>query len=247
MTIDVEDLTKRYNGTFTLSIPALHIASGQSVGLVGNNGAGKTTFLRLMLDLLQPDTGVIRIGGQAVAQHMDWKHHTGSFLDDSFLVDFLTADEFLAFTGSVYGMAGDEITDALQPYRSFYTDERLGETTKYLRDLSRGNRQKAGLIAAMFTQPRLLVLDEPFASLDPRSQIQLKHLLQRLNTVHDTTMVISSHDLGHVTDVCERIAVIEDGEIARDESTTAATLEELRRYFARALRPEGAFPSKTAQ
>lgn len=243
MTIEVTDLTKRYNDAFALSIPDLQIESGQTLGLVGNNGAGKTTFLRLMLDLLRPDAGAVYINDQHVAQSMEWKNHTGSFLDDSFLIDFLTADEFLAFTGSVYGMSDDAIESALQPYRTFYTDERLGETTKYLRDLSRGNRQKAGLIAAMFTQPKLLVLDEPFASLDPRSQIQLKNLLQRLNTQHNTTMIISSHDLGHVTEVCERITVIENGQIARDEPTTAETLEDLRQYFARELRPQEAASS----
>lgn len=238
MTIKVDNLTKRYNDTFALSIPELHIESGQTIGLVGNNGAGKTTLLRLMLDLLRPDAGAVYIDGQHVAHQMDWKNHTGSFLDDSFLIDFLTADEFMAFTGSVYGMEEDAIASALQPYCTFYTDERLGDTTKYLRDLSRGNRQKAGLIAAMFTEPRLLVLDEPFASLDPRSQIQLKNLLQRLNDRCATTMLISSHDLGHVTEVCERIAVIEDGQIVRDEHTTTETLEDLRRYFAREIRSQ---------
>jgi len=186
--------------------------AGQSVGLVGNNGAGKTTFLRLLLDLIEPDEGHVCVGGHAVNTDTTWKSFTGSYLDDSFLVDFVTPDEFIAFVGSVYRLSPEEQAERLAPFQSFYTDEPLGRTTKYLRDLSQGNRKKVGIIAAMFIQPRVLVLDEPFANLDPRSQLQLMRLLRQAQATHGTTLLISSHDLGHVTDVCERIAVIEDPE-----------------------------------
>ncbi len=237
MTVSTHGLVKRY-GNFTLSLPELHIEAGQSVGLVGNNGAGKTTFLRLLLDLIQPDEGHVCIGEHPVAVDRTWKSFTGSYLDDSFLIDFLTPDEFIAFVGSTYRLSEEEQSDRLEPFRSFYTDEPLGQTTKYLRDLSQGNRKKIGIIAAMFIQPRVLVLDEPFANLDPRSQLQLIHLLRRAQKAHGTTMLVSSHDLGHVTDVCERITVIENGQIARDEPTTEDTLEALERYFAEELRAD---------
>lgn len=240
MTIEIQHLVKRYGDAFTLSVPALRIERSTSFGLVGNNGAGKTTFLRCLLDLIAPDEGQVRIDGQPVADTTDWKARTGAYLDASFLIDFLTADEYFAFTGDVHGLSSREIEIALDPYRSFYTDESLGKTTKYLRDLSRGNQQKAGLIGAMFIQPELLILDEPFANLDPRSQIQLKKLLHRLNREQDTTMIISSHDLSHVTEVCDRVAVLEDGQIARDESTTTHTLDTLTRYFAANVRTANA-------
>lgn len=234
--VQVNSLHKRY-GDFELSIPDLQIDVGQTFGLVGNNGAGKTTFLRLVLDLIRPDDGRVLVGGDHVAKSFDWKKRTGSYLDESFLIDFFTPDEFFHFTGSVYGLSEDEVDARLETYRSFYTDEPLGETSKYIRDLSQGNRKKVGLIAAMHIRPGLLVLDEPFASLDPRSQIWLKKHLRALNEEHGITMIISSHDLGHVTDVCERIAILEDGAIARDERTTDATLDELKHYFAREIRP----------
>ncbi len=237
MRVHVRNLEKQQSEPFRLRIPEFVVEPGSTLGLVGNNGAGKTTFLRLLLDLIPADAGSVFLGGSAVDTSTDWKPHTGSFLDDSFLMDFLTTDEFFDFVGRLYGMSAAAITTALRPYQDFFTDEPLGQTARYLRDLSAGNRQKVGLIAAMFIQPKLLVLDEPFANLDPRSQFQLRALLRRLNREHNTTLILSSHDLAHVTEVCERIAIIEDGEIIRDVSTRTDTLPALRQYFAQPVEP----------
>ena len=234
MTVQTDDLSKTY-GSFELRIPDFSVADGQALGLVGNNGAGKTTFLRLVLDLIAPDAGRVRIGGQDVTQTTDWKARTGSFLGDSFLIDFLTPDEYWTFIGSTYDLSADVVDERLEAFRTFYNDEPIGDTTKYVRDLSQGNRNKVGLIGALLVEPDLLVLDEPFASLDPRSQIQLKTMLQA--RLGDATMLLSSHDLGHVTDVCERIAILERGAIVRDESTDTDTLADLKRYFAETVRP----------
>ncbi len=232
MTIDVQGLKKLYGAHCALDLPALHLEKGEIMGLVGSNGAGKTTFLRLMLDLLPATEGEVRIDGQNVATSDTWKAHTGSYLDPSFLMDFLTVDEYLDFIGSIYGLSKSETAVALRPFQPFYPDETFGETTRFIRDLSMGNAKKIGLIAAMFVRPRLLLLDEPFANLDPPSQIRLKQLLRALHAAHGTTMIISSHDLLHVTEVCERITVLEAGRIVRDLSTSDATLSELERYFA---------------
>lgn len=236
MTLDVQQLVKRQGPHFRLDVPALHVASGESFGLVGNNGAGKTTLMRLMLDLTQADSGQVRIGGEDVARSADWKRHTGSFLDPSFLLDFLTPDEFFAFIGSTYELTRAEIEERLEPYRSFFTDPILGQRGKYIRDLSLGNTKKVGIVAAMLVRPKFLILDEPFANLDPGSQIRLKSLLRRLNEEHGTTLFISSHDLLHVTEVCSRIAILEDGRIVRDLHTSGETLQELERYFTERIR-----------
>ncbi|MEF8866791.1 MAG: ABC transporter ATP-binding protein [Salinibacter sp.] len=237
MRLETDALTKRYDD-FELSIPELTIEPGTAFGLVGNNGAGKTTFLRLVLDLIRADEGSVRLGGEVVADTFDWKTRTGSYLGSSFLIDFLTPDEYWHFVGQTYELSGAAIDERLAQFDDFYVDEPIGETTKYIRDLSTGNQNKAGLIAALLPEPDLLVFDEPFASLDPRSQIQLKELLQERRG--DTTMLISSHDLGHVTDVSDRIAILEAGEIVRDEPTDPDTLEELTRYFREAIRPKEA-------
>ena len=234
MRLRTDSLRKRY-ADFELSLPNLQVASGTAFGLVGNNGAGKTTFLRLVLDLVRADEGAVRLDGEVVADTFDWKTRTGSYLGPSFLIDFLTPDEYWHFVGQTYELSEDTIDERLAQFEDFYVDEPIGETTKYIRDLSTGNQNKAGLIAALLPEPDLLVFDEPFASLDPRSQIQLKELLQERRG--DTTMLISSHDLGHVTDVSDRIAILDDGEIVRREPTDPDTLEALTDYFTETIRP----------
>ena len=243
MQIQATALHKQY-GDFELSIPDFTIPAGQTVGLVGNNGAGKTTLLRLVLDLIRADEGAVQIGGNDVAQTFDWKRSTGSHLDDAFLIDFLTPDEFWAFVGSTYGLSGDDVQRAVQPYGDFYTDEPIGRTTKYIRDLSQGNRKKVGVIAALLTEPHVVVLDEPFASLDPRSQLWLKEHLREQQTAREVTMLISSHDLGHVTDASDRIALLDGGEIVRDVMTSPNTLSELEAFFAREIRPADEQPAE---
>jgi ABC-2 type transport system ATP-binding protein len=235
MRLETDALTKRYDD-FELSIPALEVETGTAVGLVGNNGAGKTTFLRLVLDLIRADEGAVRLGGDVVADTFDWKTRTGSYLGPSFLIDFLTPDEYWHFVGQTYELSEATIDERLAQFTDFYVDEPIGETTKYIRDLSTGNQNKAGLIAALLPEPDLLVFDEPFASLDPRSQIQLKELLQERRG--GATMLVSSHDLGHVTEVSDRIAILEDGAIVRDEPTDPDTLADLTTYFAETIRPK---------
>ena len=232
MRVEVQNLIKSFGDTFSLDIPSLHIAAGETFGLVGNNGAGKTTFLRILLDLLHADTGAISINEWNTAQSNEWKSHVGSYLDDSFLIDYLTPLEFHSFVGSVYGLSREETVARLQRYQAFLPPGSLADSNKFIRDLSTGNAKKVGIVAAMFIQPNVLVLDEPFANLDPRSQIALKSLLQRLNEEQGTTLFISSHDLAHVTEICERIAILENGEIAREIQTSDATLKELEMYFA---------------
>ncbi len=232
MNVKVFHLVKRYGQHFALHVSELRIATGEALGLVGNNGAGKTTFLRLTLDLIRPDDGHVLVDGQNVAKETAWKTHVGSYLDESFLLDFLTPDEYFHFVGGVYEMSAAQIEAALARYRTFLPEQAFSRIQPYIRDLSTGNKKKVGLVAAMFTEPHLLVLDEPFANLDPGSQIRLKTLLQRLRQEHGTTMLISSHDLGHVTDFCERITLLDDGQIARDVTTSDATLRELKHYFA---------------
>ena len=231
MQVVVTGLQKLFGPKVGVDIPALQIAPGETFGLVGSNGAGKTTFLRLLLDLLKPSAGMVTIDGQSVATSANWKSSTGSYLDESFLLDFLTADEFFEFIGDVYGLRQDALASELKKYQSFYPDEVFGHTDKLLRELSRGSAKKVGIIGAMITRPGLLILDEPFANLDPGSQILLKQLITDLNEKHGTTAIVSSHDLLHVTDICRRIAVLDKGRIVRDIETSTETLRNLQAYF----------------
>jgi len=229
--IQVTDLQKAYNGVTVLNISSLTIAQGESFGLVGNNGAGKTTFFRLILDLIEPTFGEVKIDDQRVMRNDAWKTITGSFLDESFLIDFLTTEEYFNFVGKLHNKSEGDIAQFLDSMKDFFNGEILG-SKKLIRDFSKGNQKKIGIAAALIGDPKILILDEPFTALDPSSQIRLKRFLTDLQTRFNMTMLISSHDLNHVTDVCKRTVVLEKGKIVKDLQTDEDTLKELEAYFA---------------
>lgn len=229
--ITVNNLTKIYNGNTVLSIENLNIKKGESFGLVGNNGAGKTTFFRLILDLIKANNGEVFSKSDNVAGKEEWKNYTGSYLDEAFLIEFLTAEEYFNFIGKLHNLSQGDIAEFLNQHADFFNDEILGQK-KYLRDFSKGNQKKIGIIAAMMGNPEILILDEPFTNLDPSSQIRLKKILKDLKAKYDVTMLISSHDLMHVTEVCERIVVLEKGFVVQDLNTNENTLQQLENYFA---------------
>lgn len=228
--IHTTELTKKYGGVTVLNIENLEIPKGQSFGLVGNNGAGKTTFFNLLLDLIKPTTGKITTNAIQVNLSEDWKPFTGSFIDESFLIGYLTPEEYFYFIGDLRGQNKADIDAFLVQFEEIFNDEIIGKK-KYLRDLSKGNQKKAGIVAALIGNPEVIILDEPFANLDPTTQIRLKQIIKELTQNRDVTVLISSHDLQHVTEVCDRIVVLEKGDIIKDLATSDATLKELEDYF----------------
>ena len=229
--ITATNLSKVYNGTKVLDIEHLDIPSGQNFGLVGNNGAGKTTFFSLLLDLIQPSSGNIFNKEITVSESEDWKSFTNSFIDESFLIGYLTPEEYFYFIGELRNRNKADIDSFLNQFEDLFNGEIIGRK-KYLRDLSKGNQKKVGIVAALIGDPEVVILDEPFANLDPTTQIRLKKILKDLSQTSGTTVLISSHDLIHVTEVCERIVVLDKGVIVRDLETSEATLNELEAYFA---------------
>ena len=229
--ITIDTVSKKYGKAEVLNIDALEIPTGQSFGLVGNNGAGKTTLFNILLDLIRPTTGAIVTNDISVHKSEAWKNFTGSFIDESFLISYLTPEEYFQFIGDLRGMNKTDVTSFLSQFEEFFNEEVLGKK-KYLRDLSKGNQKKVGIVAAMMGNPQVVVLDEPFANLDPTTQIRLKKILKTLTTDKDVTVLVSSHDLSHVTEVCERIVVLDKGVVVKDIVTSKETLQELERYFA---------------
>ncbi|MDB4538413.1 ABC transporter ATP-binding protein [bacterium] len=229
--IEIKELTKSYKGVEVVNITEMSIAKGESFGLVGNNGAGKTTFYRMILDLIRPTHGTVLSKGIDVRTTEEWKFYTGSFLDESFLIDYLTPDEYFEFVGSLHNYSPGDMKEFLGQFEALFNGEITGKK-KYIRDLSKGNQKKVGIAAALMGSPEVILLDEPFANLDPTTQIRLKDLLRDLKEKHQLTMLISSHDLNHVTDVCERIVLLEKGEVKQDIKTSASTLKDLEEYFA---------------
>ncbi|MDB2555365.1 ABC transporter ATP-binding protein [Flavobacteriaceae bacterium] len=229
--ITIDTVSKKYGKAEVLNIDALEIPTGQSFGLVGNNGAGKTTLFNILLDLIRPTTGAIVTNDISVHKSEAWKKFTGSFIDESFLISYLTPEEYFQFIGDLRGMNKADVTSFLSQFEEFFNEEVLGKK-KYLRDLSKGNQKKAGIIAAMMGNPKVVILDEPFANLDPTTQIRLKKILKTLTENKEITVLVSSHDLSHVTEVCERIVVLDKGAVVKDIVTSAETLQELEHYFA---------------
>lgn len=229
--IEVKNLTKIYGDTTVLSIPGLMINANESFGLVGNNGAGKTTFFRLLLDLIRANSGWIKSKGKDVKGSTDWKFYTGSHLDDRFLIEFLTPEEYFEFFSQVHRMSKGDLDLFYQEYDDFFAGEILGQR-KYIRDFSHGNKQKIGVAAALMAKPEIIVLDEPFNGLDPSTQLRLIRILNDLKKNKGTTLLISSHDLNHVNEVCDRIVILEHGVIRYDMQKNESTLKELENYFA---------------
>ena len=228
--ITTTNLSKAYNGVTVLNMPDLSIPKGQSFGLVGNNGAGKTTFFSLVLDLIQPTTGQVTSNGILVHESEDWKPFTSAFIDESFLIGYLTPEEYFYFIGDLRGQNKADVDSLLSQFEEFFHGEILGKK-KFLRDLSKGNQKKTGIVASLIGNPEVIVLDEPFANIDPTTQIRLKQILKKLTDDRNITVLISSHDLMHVTEVSERIVVLDKGDIVKDLVTSEATLKELEEHF----------------
>lgn len=230
MILEVQNLTKVYGEKTVVNIPNLKIRAGETIGLVGNNGAGKTTFFRMLLDLIRPSAGAILSKGENVMESDVWKNYTASYLDEGFLIDYLTPEEYFVFIGSLHDRSTAQVEEYLIQYEEFFNGEILSRG-KYIRDFSKGNQNKIGIAAALMQNPELLVLDEPFANLDPTTQIRLKTLIKSLKGTSKMTTLISSHDLNHVTDVCDRIILLEKGIIIKDFLKDENTLKELEAYF----------------
>jgi ABC-2 type transport system ATP-binding protein len=226
--LDLIGLQKAYGKNIVLFVESLAIREKEFVGIVGNNGAGKTTMLSLILDLIKPTKGFIKSKTRLVSNTEDWKKYTGSYLNENFLIPFLTPIEFLEFIGSLYGKTSKDIYKFLEDNSSFNTKEFY--TKKYIRELSSGNKTKLGLLASIISDPEMLILDEPFLNLDPSSQSWLKTKLKNLNE-NGVTILLSSHDLKHVTEICTRILLLENGIIIKDLCPNNDTLVKLENYF----------------
>ena len=231
MMITVKNLIKKFGETVASDIPSLTINDGDILGLVGNNGAGKTTFFRMLLDLLKPDAGEVAIGGINPAQSEEWKAFTGAYIDEGFLIDFLTPEEYFAFIGKITNMTQDQVDERLKDFERLAGGEIFGQK-KLIRNLSAGNKQKVGIISALFNRPKLVILDEPFNFLDPSSQNVLKHVLTDYNHQTGATILISSHNLQHTVDISTRITLLEKGQIIKDMPNEGGSARmELENYF----------------
>lgn len=229
--ITIDNLKKQFGETIACDIPAFTINDGDILGLVGNNGAGKTTLFRMILDLLKPDQGTVSINNINPALSEEWKKYVSAYIDEGFLIDYLTPEEYFDFLGKISGLTPDIMSQRLQNYEHFAGGEVFGQK-KLIRNLSAGNKQKVGIISALIRETEIVILDEPFNFLDPTSQNILKKTLKQYVEDTKATIIISSHNLQHTMDISTRIALLEKGQIIRDLSDVNSEAQhELEDYF----------------
>lgn len=231
MNITIKQLKKNFGEKVAVDIDNYTINGGDMLGLVGNNGAGKTTLFRLILDLLKAENGSVYIGDTDVSRNEEWKSITGAFIDEGFLIDYLTPEEYFYFVGKMYGLSKSVVDERVANFERFMNGEVTGQK-KLIRNFSAGNKQKIGIISAILHEPQVLILDEPFNFLDPSSQSIIKHILKAYNEETGATILISSHNLNHTVDICPRIALLESGKIIRDiDNKDNSAEKELEDYF----------------
>lgn len=228
--ISINNLHKLYKGIPAVAIDQLDIFSGEVIGLVGNNGAGKTTFFRLLLDLIRADSGEILSNGKSVTTTEEWKSYTAAYIDEGFLIEYLTPEEYFYFVGKLNQQSKADVDDFLEQYKAFFDDAIIGKK-KYIRDFSKGNQFKIGIVAALLTNPELLILDEPFANLDPTTQLRLVDMIRQLAQDKRMCIIVSSHDINHIAEVSTRILLMEKGSIIKDFAGGDSAYEELVDYF----------------
>ncbi len=228
--IKITNLRKSYNGVDAVNIDQLEIHPGEVIGLVGNNGAGKTTLFRLLLDLIRRNEGEILSKGNSITQSEDWKTYTAAYIDEGFLIDYLTPEEFFYFVGKLNQLSKADVDDFLSNYQVFF-DEAILNKGKYIRDFSKGNQFKIGIIAALLGNPELLILDEPFANLDPSTQLRLVDMIKSMASERKMCIIVSSHDINHVSEVSSRILLMEKGTIIKDIVGGESAYAEMVDYF----------------
>jgi ABC-2 type transport system ATP-binding protein len=233
--LELVGVSKTYGTFLALEGVDLRLERGQVLGFLGPNGAGKTTTLRLVTGLLRPSAGTIRVCGlDVVRQSLEAKRRIGFISDRPFLYEKLTGDEFLRFVGGLWSMTPAAVAEeGARWLRRFDLANWAGEP---IEAYSHGMRQRLLLCASLIHSPDLLIMDEPMVGLDPRGAVQLKQAVRELAEEHGLSVVLSTHTLDVVEQVCDTVAIIDRGriiasgslaEVRRLHGTAAGQLEEL--------------------
>jgi len=231
-TIQIENLSKSYSKVLAVDRVSLEVREGEIFGFLGPNGAGKTTTIRCMMGFIRPDSGQIKILGRD-AQRESWelKREIGFLAGESNLYSGWTPREHIELVTKIRG-GGGKASELVSKFGL-----NLGKKVK---NLSSGNKQKLGLILALMHEPKVLILDEPSAGLDPLLQ-RLTYEILREQAEKGVTIFMSSHDLDDVEKVCDRVCIIKEGRLASVEKISdlkKKRLYTIEVYFENRLRPE---------
>ena len=218
--VEIRDLSKQFSGRNAVDHISMAIEAGEIFGLVGPNGAGKTTTMRMLVTLLEPDSGEILVGGHSVRQVPRAVRGLIGYMPDVFGVyDQMTVNEYLDFFGACYAIPAAQrsllIKDLLELVDIGHRRDDMVDT------LSRGLKQRLGLARVLMHDPSVLVLDEPASGLDPRARVEIRELLLEIARL-GKTILFSSHILADVAELCSRVGIMESGKLV-----AVGTLDEL--------------------
>lgn len=224
--IRIENLHKHFGRRRSKRVQAvinlnLEVAAGQVYGFLGQNGAGKTTTIRMMLDLIRPNQGDVYLFGQHVRRNRDVLRRVGSLVEGAAFYNFLTGRRNLEVVALSSNL---DIPKKRFDYVLDVVDMR-DRSQRRVKGYSTGMKQRLGIAAALLTDPDLLILDEPTNGLDPFGIHQVRELIRRLVDEQGKTVFLSSHQLGEIEQVCDRVAIIRKGELLREGTVTELVAE----------------------
>jgi len=220
--VELKNVTKRYNELVAVNNVSLTIEQGEIFGLLGPNGSGKSTTLKMLLGLVQPEEGTVMVLSlNAKTDSVAIKRLVGYAPESPRIYEFLTGIEFLDFIGDIYGMQAEDKRNRINEYlKALQLEGREGDM---ISSYSEGMKQKIALISAFLHKPRLLILDEPLNALDPRTARIVKDFLHELK-LQGVTTIMSTHILEIAQAVCDRIGIMYQGKLL-----ALGNMDELRR------------------
>jgi ABC-2 type transport system ATP-binding protein len=220
--VQVSHIAKSFGNTQAVSDVSFEVEEGEIFGLLGPNGAGKTTTLRVMLDIYKPDSGMVSVFGGPMDEAK--KDLIGYMPEERGLYQDITLERCLVYLGTLKGLSAGEASHRLQDYLERF--DLLEHKNKKIKELSKGMQQKAQIIAAILHNPQLIIIDEPFTSLDPINTQLVKDLMREL---HDqgVTIIMSTHQMHQVEELSDRILLIDEG-----ENVLYGNLDAIRRDYA---------------
>lgn len=215
-TLEIRDLTKRYNGITAVDNINFTIRPGEVLGYLGPNGSGKSTTVKILIGLLEPSGGSIMLNGASVRDDLPgYQRRIGYVPEESNLYPYLTGREFLQLTGRLRGLGRKLLDERIEELLRLFSllDDRDSPVSAY----SKGMRQKVLLSAALIHNPDILILDEPLSGLDVNTMLVMRDLMRGL-AARGRTIFYSSHVLDIVEKVCSRVLILRRGRVVADDS-----------------------------
>lgn len=206
--IKIDKLKKKFGSEFQIDITELSFPVDKNIAIIGNNGAGKTSLLELILNLLKTDEGNIFIDGKS-NNSFAWKKITSSYLDEQYLIGFYTPKEYMKFCSTFYEQDFGLTMKRLSEFDDFFRFKWFTET-KLIRDYSKGNKQKIGILSTLIFDSKIVILDEPFSNLDPSSKLMLSKILRKKR---GSTNVVSTHDIDFVSQTFDIVYLMDNGRV----------------------------------